>query len=46
MSELNDRMDGAEDEPASESAGWIGRVSDASSDFESVGAEVAADIGL
>lgn len=46
MNELNDVMDGAEDEPVSELSDWIGRVTDASRDFESVGPEMAADLGL
>lgn len=46
MIELNDEMGGAADERPSEESGWIGRVTDATSDFESIGAEVAAELGL
>jgi hypothetical protein len=46
MNELDNMVDHAEDEPVSDAASWIGRVADASSDYETIGSEVAADIGL
>ena len=46
MSELDSGMGGASDEQASEASGWIERLTDASSDFEVIGAEVAAGLGL
>ena len=46
MTELDDEMGGAADERPSEESGWIGRVADGTSDFESIGAEVAAGLGL
>lgn len=46
MIELDEEMGGAADEQPSEESSWIGRVADATSDFESIGAEVAAELGL
>ena len=46
MSELDDQMNGAAEEHPSDATGWIERVSEASSDFESIGAEDAAGLGL
>lgn len=46
MIDLNDRMDEAADERPSEASDWIERVTDASSDFEAIGVEVAAGLGL
>lgn len=46
MSGLDDEMGGAADEHPSDAYSWIVRVADASSDFEAIGAEDAAGLGL
>ena len=46
MGELHDAMDGSEDAAVSETGVWIGRVTAAASDFETVDPEAAADLGL
>ena len=46
MSGLDDEMCGAEEQRPSEAAGWIARLTDASRDFGSMGAEAAAEFGL
>ena len=46
MSGLDDAMAGAEDERRSEACDWIARLTEASHDFGSMGAEAAAEFGL
>ena len=46
MSGFDDAMAGAEDERRSEASDWIARLTDASRDFGSIGAEAAAEFGL
>ena len=46
MSELDNEMGGAAEERASEASAWIERVTESSDDFESIGAEDAAGLGL
>lgn len=46
MNQLNDEMYDAADEQPSEESCWIERLTDASSDYESIGAEAAAGLGL
>lgn len=46
MSELNDEMSGAAEERPSETSAWIERLTETTSDFESISAENAAGLGL
>lgn len=46
MGYADESIDAAEEQRGREADDWVDRVANASSDFEAVGPEVAADLGL